>query len=182
MAHGDDRLACLCGTEECAAAQNPPSTGVIVYLVAHEDTLTEPPTPAAGAHTPRAHRIPTARRARRRTTRTVDEPTATTPPTVRRRPTARRAPVTPTTPTTPSDPDGCRGHRAATNRRGHRSRPSPPRTPHPDRRVDLPAAEYAGLDGLAPPMFSQAPARDDLAETSPHPDHRAHQPASAPAP
>ena len=54
MAHGNDRLACLCGRPDCDAAQNPPSTGVIVYLVAHEDTLAEPAAPETpdGPETP----------------------------------------------------------------------------------------------------------------------------------
>ncbi|TPG33632.1 HNH endonuclease signature motif containing protein [Mycolicibacterium hodleri] len=40
LAHGADRLACLCGSEDCDAAQNPPSTGVIIHLIAHHDTTT----------------------------------------------------------------------------------------------------------------------------------------------
>ena len=55
MAHGNDRLACLCGQPECDAAHNPPSTGVIVYVVAHEDTLAEPPA----TETPDGPRLPT---------------------------------------------------------------------------------------------------------------------------
>jgi len=38
----NDRMACLCGTEECTAAQNPPATGVVVYVIASEDTLSDP--------------------------------------------------------------------------------------------------------------------------------------------
>src|SRR5690242_11213106 len=30
----NDRMACLCGTEECTADQNPPATGVVVYVIA----------------------------------------------------------------------------------------------------------------------------------------------------
>jgi len=37
-----DRMACLCGTEECTAAQNPPATGVVVYVIPSEDTLSDP--------------------------------------------------------------------------------------------------------------------------------------------
>ena len=40
LSHGADRLACLCGSEDCEAATNPPSTGVIIHLIAHHDTLT----------------------------------------------------------------------------------------------------------------------------------------------
>ncbi|TPG35229.1 HNH endonuclease signature motif containing protein [Mycolicibacterium hodleri] len=53
LAHGADRLSCLCGAEACLAAVTPPSTGVVVYVVAHQDTLdarpdreaTSPPPP-----------------------------------------------------------------------------------------------------------------------------------------
>jgi hypothetical protein len=46
LSHGADRLACLCETEDCPAGENPPSTGVVVYVIAHADTLTPPPAPA----------------------------------------------------------------------------------------------------------------------------------------
>ncbi|MCV7135594.1 DUF222 domain-containing protein, partial [Mycobacterium hodleri] len=46
LSHGADRLACLCGTEDCPAAHNPPSTGVVVYVIASQETLTPPETPA----------------------------------------------------------------------------------------------------------------------------------------
>ncbi|KAA0096169.1 DUF222 domain-containing protein [Mycolicibacterium sp. P1-18] len=42
-AHGADRLACLCGTEDCPAGENPPSTGVVVYVIASADTVSPPP-------------------------------------------------------------------------------------------------------------------------------------------
>src|SRR4051812_26307956 len=45
LSHGNDRLACLCGTEDCPAAQNPPSTGVVVYVIAGADTIATPPQP-----------------------------------------------------------------------------------------------------------------------------------------
>lgn len=41
LAHGADRLACLCDSADCPAAANPPSSGVIIHLIAHHDTLTE---------------------------------------------------------------------------------------------------------------------------------------------
>ena len=47
LSHGADRLACLCETNDCPAALNPPSTGVIVYVVAHHDTITGATTPPA---------------------------------------------------------------------------------------------------------------------------------------
>jgi len=45
LSHGADRLACLCGTDDCAAGEKPPSTGVVVYVIAHQDTLDERPVP-----------------------------------------------------------------------------------------------------------------------------------------
>jgi len=45
MCHRNDRLACLCGTEDCTAAQNPPATGVVVYVIASQETLEERPAP-----------------------------------------------------------------------------------------------------------------------------------------
>ncbi|KAA0090307.1 HNH endonuclease [Mycolicibacterium sp. P1-18] len=45
-AHGADRLACLCGADDCPAGENPPSTGVVVYVIASADTLAKPETPA----------------------------------------------------------------------------------------------------------------------------------------
>ncbi|MCV7420182.1 DUF222 domain-containing protein [Mycobacterium yunnanensis] len=42
---GTDRMACLCGNDDCPAAQNPPATGVVVYVIASEDTLADPADP-----------------------------------------------------------------------------------------------------------------------------------------
>ena len=39
LAQGADRLACLCDSEQWPAARAPPSTGVVVYDIAHQDTL-----------------------------------------------------------------------------------------------------------------------------------------------
>ncbi|WP_308206408.1 HNH endonuclease signature motif containing protein [Mycobacterium yunnanensis] len=39
---GTDRMACLCGKDDCQAAQNPPATGVVVYVIASDETLAEP--------------------------------------------------------------------------------------------------------------------------------------------
>src|SRR6185436_10886745 len=47
VAHGNDRLACLCNTDDCPARDNPPSTGVVVYVIASADTLDEPAPPPA---------------------------------------------------------------------------------------------------------------------------------------
>ena len=46
LAHGNDRLACLCNTDDCPAGDNPPSTGVVVYVIASADTLRESEAPA----------------------------------------------------------------------------------------------------------------------------------------
>ena len=52
-AHGADRLACLCGADDCPAGENPPSTGVVVYVIASADTITTPPpTPNTELITP----------------------------------------------------------------------------------------------------------------------------------
>ncbi|KAA0099853.1 HNH endonuclease [Mycolicibacterium sp. P1-18] len=45
-AHGANRLACLCQTEDCPAGENPPATGVVVYVIASADTIATPETPA----------------------------------------------------------------------------------------------------------------------------------------
>jgi hypothetical protein len=39
LAHGADRLVCLCDTDDCPAADIAPSSGVVVYVVAHQDTI-----------------------------------------------------------------------------------------------------------------------------------------------
>ncbi|GAB7070180.1 DUF222 domain-containing protein [Mycobacterium hodleri] len=52
LSHGADRLACLCESEDCPAGENPPSTGVVVYVIASQETLTldeRPPVPATPA-------------------------------------------------------------------------------------------------------------------------------------
>ena len=49
LAHGADRLACLCDQEDCPAALAPPSTGVVVYVIAHQDTLDRSGGPAGRA-------------------------------------------------------------------------------------------------------------------------------------
>ncbi|MCV7418974.1 DUF222 domain-containing protein [Mycobacterium yunnanensis] len=51
---GTDRMACLCGADDCAAAQNPPATGVVVYVIASEETLADPTaTPESEPPAPR---------------------------------------------------------------------------------------------------------------------------------
>ena len=41
MRLGADRLPCLCGTDGCPAATEPPPSGVIIHVVAHHDTIHE---------------------------------------------------------------------------------------------------------------------------------------------
>ena len=45
MARCADRLACLCGREDCTAARNPPAARVVVYVIAHQDALADPAVP-----------------------------------------------------------------------------------------------------------------------------------------
>jgi len=47
LAHGADRLACLCETDDCPAGENPSSPGVVVYVIASAGTLDEPAPPPA---------------------------------------------------------------------------------------------------------------------------------------
>ena len=39
LAHGADRLPCLCDTSDCPAAAEPPPSGVVIHVVAHHDTI-----------------------------------------------------------------------------------------------------------------------------------------------
>jgi hypothetical protein len=39
LAHGADQLACLCDTDDCPATDIAPSSGVVVYVIAHQDTI-----------------------------------------------------------------------------------------------------------------------------------------------
>jgi hypothetical protein len=41
LAHGADRLACLCDIDDCPATDIAPSSGVVVYVIAHQDTITD---------------------------------------------------------------------------------------------------------------------------------------------
>ena len=146
MAHGNDRLACLCGRRECDAAQNPPSTGVIVYVVAHEDTLdaADPETPKEGF-----------RRARGPRSDGLDGSEG------------REPSAGPDDESMPDDADdsGSTGSAEAGDRSGgvaddfvaaDLASEVPAADPATTGRgVGDPDAEYAGLDGLAPPMFSR---------------------------
>nr|MDP9166688.1 HNH endonuclease [Actinomycetota bacterium] len=53
LGDGADRLACLCDTKDCPAATYPPTSGVVVYVVAHEDTVATPPASAPDGVTAR---------------------------------------------------------------------------------------------------------------------------------
>ena len=61
LAHGADRLACLCDTSDCPAGENPPSTGVVVYVIAGADTLDERPTPPPAPPSPPPPIVPNVR-------------------------------------------------------------------------------------------------------------------------
>ena len=39
LAHGADRLPCLCDSPDCPAAAEPPPSGMVVYVIAHHDTI-----------------------------------------------------------------------------------------------------------------------------------------------
>ena len=39
LAHGADRLPCLCGTPDCPAAAEPTPSGVVIHVVTHHDTI-----------------------------------------------------------------------------------------------------------------------------------------------
>ena len=45
LSYGQDRIACLCERPDCEAYLRPPSTGIVIHLIAHPDTITGPPTP-----------------------------------------------------------------------------------------------------------------------------------------
>jgi hypothetical protein len=49
LAHGQDRLACLCGNQHCLAAISVPSS-VVVYVVAPADSVTTPPAATQPDH------------------------------------------------------------------------------------------------------------------------------------
>ncbi|TQR84866.1 DUF222 domain-containing protein [Mycobacterium hodleri] len=58
LSHGSDRLACLCESPDCPAGENPPSTGVVVYVIAHQDTVDERPAPPSPAPAPDLPDVP----------------------------------------------------------------------------------------------------------------------------
>ncbi|MDT5339021.1 MAG: hypothetical protein QOD90_4526, partial [Mycobacterium sp.] len=110
LAHGADRLVCLCDTEDCPAADTPASTGVVVYVIAHHDTITDPE---------------------------LDEPPG---------PSGSAGPGD-----TAADADADAADRCAENADDEaKSTNSEPAAP---------SDECAGLDGVAPPMFTK-PLRD----------------------
>ncbi len=58
LAHGADRLACLCNTEDCPAVTTAVSSGVIIHVVAHHDTITGSPTPESRGAPDDPHGLP----------------------------------------------------------------------------------------------------------------------------
>jgi len=69
IGRGADRLVCLCGSDGCPAAQNPPAAGTVVYVIASEGTLadaapeSERPAPTPETPAPPAHSQPDERAA-----------------------------------------------------------------------------------------------------------------------
>jgi len=54
IGRGADRLVCLCGSDDCPAAQNPPAAGTVVYVIASEETLADPDSaPECGLPAPK---------------------------------------------------------------------------------------------------------------------------------
>ncbi len=167
LAHGADRLACLCDQEDCPAALAPPSTGVVVYVIAHQDTLDRTGGPAGLPRHSLAGRHTVGRSTNRRS------PSPTTPQTVPRHPRS----LPPTTPT--SDPD--RRHRLYAHRRVRQPR----RRPAP--RFAKPLHELTLTEALTPPpgRLAMHPARRDHGRpTAPRGDrrvqpHRALPPTTA---
>jgi hypothetical protein len=54
LAHGQDRLTCLCGNDECPAAETVASN-VVIHVVAHHDTITTDPNPTPDPEDPPAN-------------------------------------------------------------------------------------------------------------------------------
>ena len=88
----NDRMACLCGSDECTAAQNPPATDVVVYVIP--------------ARTPWPTRHPTARVPRRdpRHPRRQRKPRNLPPPMLARRMTPKAPTSSPRKPTSNPTP------------------------------------------------------------------------------
>ena len=42
LSYGQDRIACLCERPDCEAYLRPPSTGIVIHLIAHPDTMNHP--------------------------------------------------------------------------------------------------------------------------------------------
>ena len=121
LGHGADRLACLCDTAECPAGENPPSTGVVVYVIASADTLTPPaaPEPPPPAPTPDSPAIDDATGGVAKDDTARDESTDNAPVT---RPTS--PPPSPTSaPPSTGNPRQCSARRYANS---PSPKPSPP--------------------------------------------------------
>ncbi|MGH3644656.1 MAG: DUF222 domain-containing protein, partial [Mycobacterium sp.] len=173
LSHGADRLMCLCDTTDCPAGEIPPSTGVVIYVVAHQDTISGPAEPSSdGSHDPDSPGAPDS----------PDDPDA---------------PDSPDGPDAPEDspvPDGANDSEDSPAPDDAESpddhddasvpddagpaddpeRAARDRTASDHTAADSAADECAGLDGHPPPMFSK-PLREltwtDLA--TPEPGHPA---------
>ena len=161
LGHGNDRLACLCGTDDCPAGKNPPATGVVVYVIASRRTRSTEPT---GSHRPRRRRLRRRHDLRRRTSSRSRWPGRPTPPPTNAPPsTANPPPCSPSPCATSRSPRPSPRHRvlrqpAARGVDGRAVHPRRHRLPrhgrsdhHPDRaprtsptRKPLPAVEETG--------------------------------------
>jgi Domain of unknown function (DUF222) len=155
LSQGNDRLPCLCGRQDCAAAQNPPSTGVVIYLVAHQDTITGPLAPA-NTDGPKAPDGPDDSAGRGGSAGPNDAPPrddfGSAEPLDESKGVADALVADPTDDPTPAD-ERDRIDRAAAQRSGDSGR-TPDDRAAADRGAD-PADDCAGLNGLPPPMFTK---------------------------
>ncbi|MGH3584173.1 MAG: DUF222 domain-containing protein, partial [Mycobacterium sp.] len=162
LSHGADRLICLCDTTDCPAAEIPPSTGVVIYIVAHHDTITGPAEPPPdGSHDPDDSPAPDD-------ADNPDEPDGPDAPEDSPVPDGANDSDDHADRSTPDDA-GSAGDSGSADGAGHSGDPdraSPDHTTTSDRAAD----ECAGLDGHPPPLFSK-PLREltwtDLATPEP---------------
>jgi hypothetical protein len=165
LSHGADRLMCLCDATDCPAGEIPPSTGVVIYIVAHQDTITGPAQPPPNSpHDPNGPQDP-------------DSPDAPDDSPV---PDDANDSADPADPSTPGDVDDPNDHdgQAVTDEAGsadgsgHSGEPDRAacdRTANNHTASDSAAAECAGLDGHPPPLFSK-PLRELTWADFAHPD------------
>ncbi|WP_369798465.1 DUF222 domain-containing protein [Mycobacterium sp. URHB0044] len=141
IGHGQDRLICLCGRDDCLGATSVPST-VVVYVVANADSVA-PPTPAACPDQPDGGATP------------ADPPTAETDDAEADDTDADAdADAEAEAEENDADADTTETSIAASDDARHES----------DRVAADAAAQHASLDGESPPMFSKPLREMTLAE------------------